>query len=59
MCASLYFPHLLQVSEWRLCKFGEDGRAAQSSPTSQGSAESLCAKIKGANREVSEEKVDL
>ena len=36
----------------------DSARAARSS-TSQGSAEPLCARIKGANREVSERKTDL
>ena len=35
------------------------GRRAARSSTSQGSAELLCARIKGANREVSEGKADL
>ena len=35
------------------------GRRAARSSTSQGSAEPLCARIKGANREVSEGKADL
>ena len=35
-----------------------EGRAARSS-TNQGNAEILCARIKGANREVSEGKADL
>ena len=34
-------------------------RRAARSPTSQGWAESLCATIKGANREVSEGKADV
>ena len=35
------------------------GRRAVQSSTSQGSAEPLCARIKGANRKVSEGKADL
>ena len=35
------------------------GRKAARSLTSQGRAEPLCARIKGANREVSEEKTDV
>ena len=35
------------------------GRRAARSPTSQGNAESLCARIKSANREVSEREADL
>ena len=35
------------------------GRRAARSSTSQGSAEPLCVRIKGANREVSERKADL